>query len=263
MIGAWMRGSRKRLETELGHARGQSLAIRRVARQPRRLAALRLELRRAPHRARPPHGSAACSATVWFAPCRSTGREGRGKATSSCPRTPPARCDERRRSPSPGGPSMHLPDAETSASKAIAARIDGDRPEAAHRVDDEAAAALGHRRGDFGQRIEDPGRRLAMDERDVGDRGVGVEQPRDRPSRLGARLTAVSNGRELAAQHFGQSRQALAVGAVDQHQYMAIARDEGVDRRFDRERAAALHGHAHVRGFGVDDCRQALAARAR
>ena len=42
-------------------------------------------------------------------------------------------------------------------------------------------------------------------------------------------------------------RHALAVGAVDQHQHVAVARHQRVDRRLDRERAAALQRHADVR----------------
>ena len=76
---------------------------------------------------------------------------------------------------------------------------------------------------------------------------------------LGGTSTGVSNDGELAPQQFGQAGKALAVGAVDRAPGHGRARDQGVDRRLDRKRATALHGHAHVRCFGVDDRRQALA----
>ena len=62
--------------------------------------------------------------------------------------------------------------------------------------------------------------------------------------------------RDPAAHHLREPGEPRAVGAVDQHQHVAVARDERVDRRLDRERAAALHRDADVRVVAVNDVEQ-------
>ena len=106
--------------------------------------------------------------------------------------------------------------------------------------------------GDFRQRIEDAGRRLAVDEADVGDRRIGLQQPVDVRGRRRHVLRRLER-RDLAAHHLRELGEPQAVGAVDQHQHVAGARDERVDRRLDGERAAALHRDADVRVLAVDD----------
>jgi hypothetical protein len=89
---------------------------------------------------------------------------------------------------------------------------------------------------------------------DVGDRLVSREQPIDVLRRGGNVLRGFERG-QLAAHHPGELRQAGAVSAVDQHQNVAVARYEGIHRRFDGEGAAALHRHAHVGRVAIDDVR--------
>ena len=59
--------------------------------------------------------------------------------------------------------------------EADAPRIDGQRPVCAHRVDDQALAVARAHVGDVGERIEDAGARLAMDEPDVRDARVCLQ----------------------------------------------------------------------------------------
>ena len=76
--------------------------------------------------------------------------------------------------------------------------------------------------------------------------GSAREQPVDVRRRGRHVLGGLEHG-HAAAHHLRELRDALAVGAVDQHQHVAVARHQRVDGRLDRERAAALHRHAHVR----------------
>ena len=87
--------------------------------------------------------------------------------------------------PIPGGPSRHLPEAATSASNGLA-RVDRQRAERAHRVDDQAASVLRHDGRDLVQRIEDAGAGLAVHQRDMRDRRIlrqrGVDVRRRSPA---------------------------------------------------------------------------------
>ncbi len=113
---------------------------------------------------------------------------------------------------------------------------------------------------DVRQRVENAGAGFAVDQRDVSDRRVGVQQAVDVGGGSGFVFSGFE-GAEVAAEHFADLRQALAVGAVDQHQYLAVARHEGANGRFDGKGAAALQGHAVVAVGGVQD-RQQLCADA-
>ena len=155
----------------------------------------------------------------------------------------------------PGGPSTHLPDAAISASNGVVRASMAIARERAHRVDDEAPAVALHDGGDLRQRVEDAGRRLAVDEPDVRDRRIRREQPVDVLRRRRHVLGGLER-RHLAAHHLRELGEPRAVGAVDQHQHVAVARDQRVDRRLDRERAAALHRHADVGVLAVDDVEQ-------
>ena len=247
MIGAWIRGSRKTLKPISAMPVDQRLAVRRVTREARRLPALRRRTDRARHRARRRRASAACSATASSSPCTSTGRAGRARATSSCRRTARARSCARTRSPCPADPRCTCPTRRSSASNGVVAASIGDRAERAHGVDDEAAC----RAVATTSAISGSGLRMPVDvsqwiSADVRDRRIGVEHARD----VGGGGRHVVRGlerRQLAAHHFGELRQALAVGAVDQHQHVAVARHQRVDRSLDRERAAALQRNADVR----------------
>ena len=67
------------------------------------------------------------------------------------------------------------------------ARVDRQRAERAHRVDDQAPAVARDDGRDLGQRIQDAGRRLAVDEADMRDRRVLREQAVDVVRRSSAR----------------------------------------------------------------------------
>jgi len=72
---------------------------------------------------------------------------------------------------------------------------------------------------------------------------VGLQQEVDVGGAAGFVLGGFK-GAEIAAEHFADLRQALAIGAVDQHQHLAVAWHQGADGRFDGEGAAALQRHA-------------------
>ncbi|MCY1406346.1 hypothetical protein D9M71_216080 [compost metagenome] len=130
--------------------------------------------------------------------------------------------------------------------------------EGTHGVDDQALAVLGNDLGDLWQRIEDAGTGFAMNQRHMGDAAVGAQQAVD----IGGGGGLVFSGFEGAVctpQHFADLGQALAVGAVDQHQDLAVAGDQRADGCFHGEGAAALQGNAMVAGSTVDDGQQLLA----
>ena len=102
------------------------------------------------------------------------------RATSSCPPPARARCGARTTKPMPGGPSMHLPDAAISGVERRSSRAS--MPIAPNELIASTIRLPAVARDDGGdrrQRVEDPGRRLAVDQAHVGDRGVGGEQPVD------------------------------------------------------------------------------------
>ena len=63
-------------------------------------------------------------------------------------------------------------------------------------------------------------------------------------------------GRHLTAYHLSQLRHALAVGAIDQYQQGAVARQQGADGRLHGEGAGALQRHANMAGLGIGDGQQ-------
>ena len=170
MIGAWIDASRNDAEAERAHALDQRLAVRRVAREPRRLAAFGRRTARARRRTPRRRASAACSATASSSPCRPTGRTGRARATSSGPRSPRASRDARSRSPCPAGLRCTCPTPRSPRRTASSRTSIGSAP-------NELIASTISRRpwrattaAIAGERIQDAGRRLAMDEPDVRDR---------------------------------------------------------------------------------------------
>ena len=136
--------------------------------------------------------------------------------------------------------------------------VDRQGAEGTHGVDDQTFAVLRDDLGDFGQRVEDAGAGFAVDQCNVGDTGIGPQQTVD-VGGSGRFVFGGFEGAERAAEHFANFRQAFAVGAVDQHQNLAIARHQGADCRFDGKSAAALQWHAVVSGGAVDDRQQLLA----
>ena len=130
--------------------------------------------------------------------------------------------------------------------------------EGTHGVDDQALAVVLNDLGDLRQRIENAGAGFAVDQRDVGDARVGLEQT-VHIGGGGGFVFSGFKGAEVAAQHFTDLRQALAVRAVDQDQHLAITRDQGADGRFDGKGAAALQGHTVVAVSTIEDCQQLLA----
>jgi len=138
------------------------------------------------------------------------------------------------------------------------AGVQRDGAEGAHGVDQQAAAVPGCDLGDGLDGVEDARRGLAMDRQHVGDVGV----PGQRRVDVGGRHRGVLRGFQghvVAPQVLQDFGHALPVGAVDEDQGLAAARDEGPQRRLDGEGAAALHGHADVGALGPGDGHQTLA----
>jgi hypothetical protein len=138
--------------------------------------------------------------------------------------------------------------------------IDRQRAERAHRIDQKPAPVFCRGGRDALERVEDSARRLAMDGEDVGDRLVGGERGVELGEvgrrvfrRLVHDVCAAGDGADLGG--------AVAIGAVDQQQHLAVARHEGGEHRLDGEGAAALHRHRAVRRAAVRDLDQALAHR--
>ncbi len=138
------------------------------------------------------------------------------------------------------------------------AGIDRQGAEGTHGIDDQAFAVAFDHLGDLRQRVEDAGAGFAVDQRHVGDGGVGGQQAVDIGS--GGRLVFGSlEGAVGTAQDLADLRQALAIGTVDQYQDLAIARYQGADGRFHGEGATALQRDAVVGGVAVDDGQQLFA----
>ena len=137
--------------------------------------------------------------------------------------------------------------------------IDGNAAEGAHGVHVQAAPGFAHGRGEIGERVEDAGRGLAMDQRDIGDIGLGREPPGKRRRPLGRLGLAGFQHAVGAARAAADLRHPPAVGAVDENQQPAVARDQRAELGFHREGAAALHRHAGEGLAGVGEREQAPA----
>ena len=105
---------------------------------------------------------------------------------------------------------------------------------------------------DFMQGVKDPRARLAVHKRDVRDRWILRQHAVD-VFGTNLRVLCVVERREATAEHLADERDALAVGAVQRDEHMAVARHQRADRRFHREGPAALQRHAFVRAFAVHD----------
>ncbi len=106
------------------------------------------------------------------------------------------------------------------------------------------APGSAHGSGEIGEGVEDTGRGLAVNQRDIADVGLGREplgERRGSPGRLGLAglLHAVGAARAAA-----ELRHAPTVGAVDENQQAAVAGNKGAELGFHRKGAAALHRHA-------------------
>ena len=124
------------------------------------------------------------------------------------------------------------------------ARVEFERAEGAHRVDQQSPAVTRAQRRDLLDRIENAARRLAVDGEDVGDRRRLGKDALDR-AKVRRRVLGGLVDKGLAAGDGENALGALAIGAVDQHQHGAVARDERGQHRFDGEGARALHRHGH------------------
>lgn len=140
------------------------------------------------------------------------------------------------------------------------AGIDWQCTEGAHGVDDQAPAVVFDDLGNLRQWVENAGAGFTMDQRNVGDGAIGVQQA-VHIGGGGGLVFSGFEGAEWAAKHFANLRQTLAIGAVDQHQHLAIARNQGAEGGFDGEGATALQRHAMVAVGAVED-RQQLCAYA-
>ncbi len=254
-------GLQERHEAERRHAVDQRLAVLGVARQPRRLAALLDEL----------------------VDRRAERRDHMGRRREA-PLAGPLHVDvlvvqvHRERLRLAGAAVEHgLADQHEAharhAFEALAAgrdqrieadlaRIDLERAERAHRVDDQALVVARADMADLLQRIQHAGAGLAVDQADVGDALVGGE-PRIELVGRDRLVLAPLHDRRAPAHQGREPAHPLAVGAVVEHQQVAgRRRHDRRDRGLDRERAAALQRHGDVRLFGLRDLQQ-LATDAR
>ena len=93
---------------------------------------------------------------------------------------------------------------------------------------------------------------------DMGDGRVGGQRLFHR-GRIDRAVLGPFQGRDGALVVFADANHALAIGAVDQDQQLAVRRHEAAEHRFDREGAAALHRHADM-GPGAAGHRDQLLA---
>ncbi len=165
----------------------------------------------------------------------------------------PAHCSStlRRTStkPMPGGPSMHLPEAAISASNFV---VRASMPIAPNELIASTMRLLPWRSTTAA--ISGSGLRMPVEVsqwmRPTCVIDASAFSSRSTSAGVVGTSSAVSNVVTLRPIICGELREAQAVRAVDQHQHVAGARDQRVDRRLDRERAAALHRHADVRVAG-------------
>src|SRR5262249_801464 len=133
-----------------------------------------------------------------------------------------------------------------------AARIDLERTEGAHRIDDQAPATPGNHLSNLMQRIENAGAGLAVHQRHVRDRGILRERTLD-VGRGHLGILGVIERRQVAAEHAADPGDALTVGTVLRYEHVAVAWHQSADRGFDREGAATLERNAFVRTAAVHD----------
>jgi hypothetical protein len=91
----------------------------------------------------------------------------------------------------------------------------------------------------------------------MGD-GVVVGKDRIEGRRVGGRVLGGFHDPMIAAHDLQHLDHAMAVGAIDQDQGLAVAGHQGTDGCFDDEGAAALKGDANVAVFGAGDREQSL-----
>ena len=130
------------------------------------------------------------------------------------------------------------------------ARVERERAEGAHGVDQQAPAMPGHERRRLGDRVEHARRRLAVDGEDVRDRRV-VGQHLVELRKIGRRVFRRLVGDDATAGDIRDVPCAMSVGAIDQHQQLARSRHEAGDHGLDGESARALHRHGDMRALAA------------
>ena len=128
------------------------------------------------------------------------------------------------------------------------AGIERNGAESAHGVDDQPASVVRGNPGDLLDRIEDARCGLAVDRGDMADGPIGGERGVEGRGVVG-RVLGGLDGRAGSAHDVADFLDAFAIGAIDQHQHLAVARQQGADRGLDDEGAAALEGHADMAAF--------------
>ena len=133
------------------------------------------------------------------------------------------------------------------------------RAECAHGIDQQLAALLRGCCGDLFDWVENPRARFAMHGDDVRDARIGVEHAFDFVAAR-RQVVAFVEHRVTAAQIAERGRDALAVGAVGQHECVSVARDQAAEHGFDAVAPTPLQRHAIVVARGVaGDLEQAAA----
>ena len=132
------------------------------------------------------------------------------------------------------------------------AHLQINRAKGGHAVDEQAATSGVNHLGNFMHRVQDAGRGFAMHHHHVGDGGIGGQGGGNlvAPRR---HVIALVDHHMVAPQIAHGFRRALAIGAVGQHQHLAVTRNEGAQHRLDREAAAALHRDAIIFALWIVD----------
>ena len=118
--------------------------------------------------------------------------------------------------------------------------VQRDPAEGRHRVQDEDLAVPAATLPNFGRRVQDARRRLAVDQRHVRQLPVGQKLPLD-PNRIDRLDFRKRQDGVRDPQSLGDSGDPVAVGPVVQDEQLAVRRHATAHGGLDGERAAALH----------------------
>ena len=131
-------------------------------------------------------------------------------------------------------------------------RIEFQRTESAHRIDQERSAMTFDDLADFDDRIEDAAGCFAVDAEDMRDAVIRFQCALEcRDIRRG--VFRCFEGDALPAGDFEDLAGALAIGTIDQQQAFALSGHECGEHGLDCERSGALHRDCDVAVLGIHD----------
>ena len=127
-------------------------------------------------------------------------------------------------------------------------KVNGHRAERAHRIDDKRALMPAR---DLPQRrdgIEDAGRRLAVNGRNVRHGGI-LHQQTIQGGGIVRRVLRCAQDDMIDARQPQHLHHAFAIGTIGHHRHLALRRHTGGKDRFHAERPAALQKNCFIPGF--------------